>query len=255
MKPVIEVKNLSKKYKVFPKKKHVLLREELERFIRKPFSFFSQGQGEDQYFWALRDINFSVKQGQTVGIIGSNGSGKSTLLKIFSGITPPTKGKIVLRGKVTSLLETGAGFHFELTGRENIYFSGAVLGMSRSQITRKFDEIVAFSGVENFLDTPVKYYSSGMYVRLAFAVTAHLESDIFLIDEVLAVGDEEFQKKCMVKMKKIIKEGRTILFVSHNLAAIEDLCKKCILLEAGQIRFMGKTSQCIDLYHQRVANK
>ena len=200
-------------------------------------------------FWALRNVSFEVKQGEVVGIIGRNGAGKSTLLKILSRITPPTTGSIHLKGRVASLLEVGTGFHPELTGRENIYLNGAILGMGRSEIKRKFDEIVEFAEVEKFLDTPVKRYSSGMYVRLAFAVAAHLEPEILVVDEVLAVGDAQFQKKCLGKMGEVAnQEGRTVLFVSHQMAAISNLCPSCIVLDSGEISFQGKTQNAIEHY-------
>ena len=200
-------------------------------------------------FWALKDINFEVKQGDRVGIIGRNGAGKSTLLKILSRITEPTSGKISIKGRVASLLEVGTGFHPELTGRENIFLNGAILGMTRQEIKRKFDEIVNFAEVEKFLDTPVKRYSSGMYVRLAFAVAAHLEPEILIVDEVLAVGDVEFQKKCLGKMEDVsAKEGRTVLFVSHNMAAINSLCKSAIVLANGEVNFIGSVSDGVNNY-------
>lgn len=196
----------------------------------------------------LNDINFSVKQGEVLGIIGRNGAGKSTLLKILSKVTAPTKGMITLKGRVASLLEVGTGFHPELTGRENIYLNGAILGMTKHEITTKFDEIVAFSGVEKYIDTPVKRYSSGMYVRLAFAVAAHLEPEILIVDEVLAVGDAEFQKKCIGKMKDVASEGRTVLFVSHNMEAIKNLCSRALLLDHGTIISEGTPEQVIESY-------
>ncbi|OGT07433.1 MAG: hypothetical protein A2103_04150 [Gammaproteobacteria bacterium GWF2_41_13] len=199
-------------------------------------------------FWALKDINFEIKQGDRVGIIGRNGAGKSTLLKILSRITEPTSGRISIKGRVASLLEVGTGFHPELTGRENIYLNGAILGMTRQEIKRKFDEIVNFAEVEKFLDTPVKRYSSGMYVRLAFAVAAHLEPEILVVDEVLAVGDTQFQKKCLSRMNEVSREGRTVLFVSHNMAAISSLCQKIIVLKAGKIGFAGDVESGIDHY-------
>jgi lipopolysaccharide transport system ATP-binding protein len=204
---------------------------------------------EMEDFWALKEISFEVKQGDTLGIIGRNGAGKSTLLKILSRITEPTTGKVTLKGRVASLLEVGTGFHAELSGRENIFLNGAILGMSRAEIRRKFDEIVDFSGVEKFLDTPVKRYSSGMYVRLAFAVAAHLESEILIVDEVLAVGDADFQKKCLGKMGEISRgEGRTVLFVSHNMAAVTSLCNKCVLLKNGTLVESGLTAHIIEKY-------
>ncbi|MBU7587110.1 MAG: ABC transporter ATP-binding protein [Nostoc sp. TH1S01] len=199
-------------------------------------------------FWALKDISFEIKQGDRVGIIGRNGAGKSTLLKVLSRITEPSKGKITIKGRVASLLEVGTGFHPELTGRENIYLNGAILGMSKAEIKRKFDEIVDFAEVEKFLDTPVKRYSSGMYVRLAFAVAAHLEPEILIVDEVLAVGDIHFQKKCLGKMEDVGKEGRTVLFVSHQMATVENLCSQGIVLSAGSVKFIGNTKSAINLY-------
>ncbi|WP_417427749.1 polysaccharide ABC transporter ATP-binding protein [Halpernia sp.] len=201
-------------------------------------------KGESEYVWSLKDINFEIEQGDAVGIIGRNGAGKSTLLKLLSKVTKPTTGKIYTKGRIASLLEVGTGFHPEMTGRENIYLNGAILGMKRKEITRKFDEIVDFSGVERYIDTPVKRYSSGMYVRLAFAVAAHLESEILIVDEVLAVGDADFQKKCIGKMGDVTKgEGRTVLFVSHNLAAVSALCNKGIYLKNGLIHSQGSMSQ------------
>lgn len=206
------------------------------------------------YVWALQDINFSVKQGEVLGLIGRNGAGKSTLLKILSKVTSPTKGNIKVRGRVASLLEVGTGFHPELTGRENIFLNGAILGMTKKEIRAKFDEIVAFSGVEKYVDTPVKRYSSGMYVRLAFAVAAHLEPEILIVDEVLAVGDADFQAKCLRKMKDVSSEGRTVLFVSHNMQAIQKLCTSAILLNKGGIQANGDVQQIIDLYFKKESN-
>ncbi len=200
-------------------------------------------------FWALKDVSFEIKQGEAIGVIGRNGAGKSTLLKVLSRITEPTEGRITIKGRVASLLEVGTGFHPELTGRENIFLNGSVLGMSRVEIKKKFDEIVAFAEVEKFLDTPVKRYSSGMYVRLAFSVAAHLEPEILIVDEVLAVGDSAFQKKCLGKMGDVAtKEGRTVLFVSHSMQAIAQLTKRCILLSKGNIQFDGNTSKAVQLY-------
>jgi lipopolysaccharide transport system ATP-binding protein len=206
-------------------------------------------KGESDYVWSLQDINFEINQGDSVGIIGRNGAGKSTLLKILSQVTQPTTGKIYTKGRIASLLEVGTGFHPEMTGRENIYLNGAILGMRKHEITRKFDEIVAFSGVERYIDTPVKRYSSGMYVRLAFAVAAHLESEILIVDEVLAVGDADFQKKCLGKMNDVSKgEGRTVLFVSHNMAAVKSLCSKAMVLENGIIKKMDLVENAVAYY-------
>lgn len=206
-------------------------------------------KGESEYVWSLRDINFEIEQGDAVGIIGRNGAGKSTLLKLLSKVTKPTTGKIYTNGRIASLLEVGTGFNPEMTGRENIYLNGAILGMTRKEITRKFDEIVDFSGVERYIDTPVKRYSSGMYVRLAFAVAAHLESEILIVDEVLAVGDAEFQKKCLGKMGDVSKgEGRTVLFVSHNMAAVDKLCKSGVFLQNGKVELIGSKEQIIEKY-------
>jgi lipopolysaccharide transport system ATP-binding protein len=204
----------------------------------------------DEELWVLCDIYAEIKRGEVVGIIGRNGAGKSTLLKILSGITDPSRGRAVIAGRVASLLEIGTGFHPELTGRENVFLNGAVLGMPRDEIRRKFDEIVAFSGVEKFLDTPVKRYSSGMYVRLAFAVASHLEPDILIVDEVLAVGDMDFQKKCLGRMDEVSRQGRTVLFVSHNLPMISSLCDQCMLLDAGRLVSKGPTSDVLPLYHR-----
>jgi lipopolysaccharide transport system ATP-binding protein len=204
---------------------------------------------KSRYVWSLQDINFEVKKGEVVGIIGKNGAGKSTLLKILSKTTTPTKGQVKIKGRIASLLEVGTGFHPDLTGRENIYMNGAILGMTRYEISRKLDEIVAFAGIEAFIDTPVKRYSSGMYVRLAFAVAAHLEPDILIVDEVLAVGDADFQKKCIGKMKDVSQgEGRTVLFVSHNANAIRALCEKCLLIENGMYKIMGNVDEVLSIY-------
>jgi lipopolysaccharide transport system ATP-binding protein len=206
-------------------------------------------KGESNYVWSLKDINFEINQGDSVGIIGKNGAGKSTLLKILSQVTQPTTGRIYTKGRIASLLEVGTGFHPEMTGRENIYLNGAILGMRKKDITRKLDEIIDFSGVERYIDTPVKRYSSGMYVRLAFAVAAYLESEILIVDEVLAVGDAEFQKKCLGKMGDITKgEGRTVLFVSHNLAAVKSLCNRGIVLENGLLKYDGNVEKAMEIY-------
>jgi len=208
------------------------------------------GNGTDEEIWALRDINFSVEQGEVLGIIGRNGAGKSTLLKILSRVTAPTSGEIKVKGRIASLLEVGTGFHPDLTGRENIYLNGAILGMTKEEVRRKLDEIVDFSGVEQFIETPVKRYSSGMYVRLAFAVAAHLNPEILMIDEVLAVGDAEFQKKCLGKMGKVAEEGRTVFFVSHNLQAVQNLCRRAIVLNNGISVYDGKCSDAVSFYLQ-----
>jgi len=243
MKPILEIKNISKKFHIGGDRGgYKTLRD----------SLFSKGTKKEDKgeFWALQDVSFDVFPGDTIGIIGKNGAGKSTLLKILSRITPPTKGKIICRGRIASLLEVGTGFHGELSGRENIYLNGSILGLKKAEINKKFDEIVDFSGVEKFLDTPLKHYSSGMQLRLAFAVAAHLEPEILIIDEVLAVGDAEFQKKCLGKMEAISKgEGRTILFVSHNLNAVESLCSKAILLKSGNLESpLLPTTQVIKKY-------
>lgn len=248
MKPIIRVKNLSKQYKVgLGKTPFPTFRESIVNSLKSPLKKFGKNNSEN--FWALRDINFEVEPGEVIGIIGRNGAGKSTILKILSRITEPTEGKIELYGRVGSLLEVGTGFHPELTGRENIFLNGAILGMKRSEIVKKFDEIVDFAEIEKFTDTPVKHYSSGMYTRLAFAVAANLEPEILIVDEVLAVGDVEFQKKCLGKMKSVSdKEGRTVLFVSHNMSAVSNLCKRAFLLESGKIEFIGNVNETIAAY-------
>ncbi len=235
----IKVSDLSKKFDI-GKKKSSSIRDSLAIFINK--SKFSED------FWALQNLNFEIKKGESVGIIGKNGAGKSTLLKVLSRITKPTRGEIEIYGRVSSLLEVGTGFHPELTGRENIFLNGTILGMKRNEVKSKFDEIVDFSGVGKFLETPVKRYSSGMYVRLAFAVAAHLEPEILIIDEVLSVGDAEFQKKCLGKMDDASKSGRTVLFVSHNMSAVEKLCSKCFLLNNGNLDFEGSSNKAISKY-------
>ena len=258
--PIIKVENLSKKYTLSHQQQesYTALRDVIAnkvkaagRRVLHPFlpksSNLTQNSKED--FWALKDVSFEIEQGDRVGIIGRNGAGKSTLLKILSRITEPTGGRIGINGRVASLLEVGTGFHPELTGRENIYLNGAILGMTRVEIRQKFDEIVAFAEVEKFLDTPVKHFSSGMYVRLAFAVAAHLEPEILIVDEVLAVGDAQFQKKCLGKMQDVsTKEGRTVLFVSHNMAALQSLCTKAIQLRSGEVIGQGDVNEQIELY-------
>ena len=246
--PVIEVSNLSKRYVIGHETRPDTLRDRLSGGFRSLWKRRSRATATEE-FWALRDVSFEVKRGEVVGIIGRNGAGKSTLLKILSRITEPTQGRVTLRGRVASLLEVGTGFHPELTGRENIFLNGAILGMSRVEIRKKFDEIVAFAEVEKFLDTPVKRYSSGMYVRLAFAVAAHLEPEILIVDEVLAVGDIAFQKKCLGKMQDVARgQGRTILFVSHNFDAVARLTRQAVFLEKGRIAFTGPTEQAVALY-------
>ncbi|MDB9347428.1 polysaccharide ABC transporter ATP-binding protein [Nodularia spumigena] len=251
---VIRVENLGKKYIIGhqQQERYTALRDVITNKVKSLGSLINpQAKAENpafEEFWALKDVSFDIKQGDRVGIIGRNGAGKSTLLKILSRITEPTTGSIKIKGRVASLLEVGTGFHPELTGRENIFLNGAILGMGKEEITRKFDEIVAFAEVEKFLDTPVKRYSSGMYVRLAFAVAAHLEPEILIVDEVLAVGDAAFQKKCLGKMEHVAKEGRTILFVSHNMAAIQKLCDFCIYLSQGKQEFIGKIAEGINYY-------
>ncbi|HEY5073572.1 MAG TPA: polysaccharide ABC transporter ATP-binding protein, partial [Pyrinomonadaceae bacterium] len=250
MKPIIKAENVSKQYHIGPQKiSYDTLRETLADKMRAPFKRLGRnGSSESERFWALKDINFEVYPGEILGIIGRNGAGKSTLLKILSRITDPTSGRVELYGRVGSLLEVGTGFHPELSGRENIFLNGTILGMSRREITRKFDEIVAFAEVERFLDTPVKRYSSGMYVRLAFAVAAHLEPEILLVDEVLAVGDVAFQKKCLGKMGEVASEGRTVLFVSHDMRAIRSLCSSAIHLQSGQMVMKGEVREAIGSY-------
>jgi lipopolysaccharide transport system ATP-binding protein len=246
--PIIQVKHLSKKYQIGMDRTYKTFCETAVDTLKSPLKRLKSFSRQEETFWALKDVNFEVYPGEVVGIIGRNGAGKSTLLKILSRITHPTEGEIILRGRVASLLEVGTGFHPELTGRENIYFNGAILGMTKQEIEDKFDEIVAFSGVKEFLDTPLKRYSSGMQVRLAFAVAAHLEPEILVVDEVLAVGDAEFQKKCLGKMSEVAKGGRTVLFVSHNLAAIQQLCPRGILLESGSIACDDIASTAVDYY-------
>lgn len=256
MNAVIKAENLGKKYIIGHQKQRggATLRDTMTHTargiwqrIRHPLSPNSESVDLEE-LWALKDINFEVKQGERVGIIGANGAGKSTLLKILSRITEPTTGKVRIKGRVSSLLEVGTGFHPELTGRENIFLNGAILGMTRQEVKRKFDEIIAFAELEKFLDTPVKRYSSGMYVRLAFAVAAHLEPEILIVDEVLAVGDAQFQKKCLGKMENVAKEGRTILFVSHNMQAVKQLCKMGIVITSGSISYHGMATKAVEEY-------
>jgi homopolymeric O-antigen transport system ATP-binding protein len=243
---VIEVEGIGKRYRVGERPAGGLLRDQLASALRHPASLF-RAKPRDA-FWALRDVSFQVREGEVLGLIGRNGAGKSTLLKILSRITQPTEGSAEIRGRVGSLLEVGTGFHPELTGRENVFLNGAILGMGRREIQRKFDEIVAFSEIERFLDTPLKHYSSGMQVRLAFAVAAHLDPEILLVDEVLAVGDIQFQRKCLGKMQDVSASGRTIIFVSHNVAAVTRLCPRCMLLHRGQILQDGPTYDVMNAY-------
>ena len=241
MKPILEIQNISKKFRInHEQQPYLSIRDSLSNIFK------SKKTTED--FWALKDVSFNVEQGDTVGIIGKNGAGKSTLLKVLSKITPPTSGKIICRGRIASLLEVGTGFHPELSGRENIFMNGSILGMRKAEILKNFDAIVDFSGVEKFIDTPLKHYSSGMQLRLAFAVAAFLENEILIIDEVLAVGDAEFQKKCMGKMLDMRRGGRTILFVSHDLTAISNLTKQAIFLKHGKVLVNGETNYVIEKY-------
>ncbi|MFV0217921.1 polysaccharide ABC transporter ATP-binding protein [Empedobacter falsenii] len=258
---VLDVENVSKQYRLGEvgtgslqhdiKRWWANVRGQEDPFLKIGETNDRTQKGDSDYVWALKDINFQVEQGQAVGIIGRNGAGKSTLLKLLSRVTKPTTGSIKYKGRIASLLEVGTGFHPEMTGRENIYLNGAILGMTRKEITRKFDEIVAFAGVERYIDTPVKRYSSGMYVRLAFAVAAHLESEILIVDEVLAVGDAEFQKKCLGKMGDVTKgEGRTVLFVSHNMTAVKELCNTGILMKYGEVSYKGDMLETILEYQK-----
>jgi len=255
---VLSVRNVSKMYRLGSVGASTIkddVKQKWNRLRGKPFESVPLASenvrdqvSDNNYVWALQDISFDVRAGETVGIIGANGAGKSTLLKLLSRVTAPTRGEIRIRGRIASLLEVGTGFHPELTGKENIYLNGAILGMRKAEISRKFDEIVAFAGVERYVNTPVKRYSSGMYVRLAFAVAAHLEPEILVIDEVLAVGDVEFQNKCLGKMKEVAGEGRTILFVSHNIAAVQNLCTRGIYLEHGKVKVLGTSAEAVAGY-------
>lgn len=256
----IRAKHLSKRYRIGEREPYKALRDTLTNAAYAPFrrlssvlAHMSSGEApsqttDDQYHWALKDVSLEVRQGEALGIIGPNGAGKTTLLKVLSRITEPTEGYAEIYGRVASLLEVGTGFHPELTGRENIYLNGAILGMGRAEIGQKFDEIVDFSGVEKFIDTPVKRYSSGMSVRLAFAIAAHLDPEIFLVDEVLAVGDAAFQEKCLGKMSEVAGGGRTVLFVSHNMGAIRNLCSRALLLNGGEVQSIGTTEDAIRAY-------
>lgn len=249
MPPVVSVEGLSKRYMLGARSSSGSLRDTLTEFARAPLSNFRRRASDREVeMWALRDISFDIAHGEVVGFIGHNGAGKSTLLKVLSRIVEPTAGRVQIRGRVGSLLEVGTGFHPDLTGRENIFLNGALLGMRRSEIIRQFDEIVAFSEIERFLDTPVKRYSSGMYTRLAFAVAAHLEPEVLIVDEVLAVGDMAFQKKCLGKMSDIARHGRTVLFVSHNVQAVNSLCTRVLLLSGGRVTHDGDARSVVDSY-------
>ena len=258
MAPIIEVRNISKQYLLGESAGlYGNLREALMHTLTAPFRAFRRESADDgrkaqSVFWALKDVSLDVERGDTIAIIGSNGAGKSTLLKILSRITDPTEGHVRVRGRMASLLEVGTGFHPELTGRENIYLNGSILGMRKSEIEAKFDEILAFAGIGDFLDTPVKRYSSGMYVRLAFSIAAHLDPEILVVDEVLAVGDMAFQKKCLGKMAEACTQDRTVLFVSHNLAAVEALCKRAVVLQQGSLVFTGTAKDAVRYYLQNI---
>jgi len=256
MRPIIKAENLSKLYRIGAQQApYSTLRDSITNALRAPLGWIRRnGNREANTIWALRDVNFEIKPGEVVGVIGRNGAGKSTLFKILSRITEPTNGRVDIYGRVGSMLEVGTGFHLELSGRENIYVNGAILGMRRSEINRKFDEIVSFAEIENFIDTPVKHYSSGMHMRLAFAVAAHLEPEILIVDEVLAVGDMEFQKRCLGKMSEVGNQGRTVLFVSHNMQAIAQLTRRCIVMDRGQCVFDGASSEAISAYNKLQPN-
>jgi lipopolysaccharide transport system ATP-binding protein len=253
--PAIRVQGLGKRYRLGATTTTLAATATglARRLARRPSE--DDGLPDSREFWALRDVSLEIPPGEVVGVVGRNGAGKSTLLKILSRITPPTTGRVEMRGDVSSLLEVGTGFHPELSGRENVYLSGAILGMRRRDVAQRFDDIVAFAGVERFIDTPVKRYSSGMYVRLAFAVAAHLETDILLVDEVLAVGDDEFQRRCLGKMRDVVGQGRTVVFVSHNLAAVERLCPRSLWIEGGHLEADGPTGDVIAAYLRRVGSR
>jgi lipopolysaccharide transport system ATP-binding protein len=256
--PVITIENLGKRYTIDHQRvNREGLRHAIEGALRAPLTWLRSGRQKklrQEDFWALKDVSLQIQQGEVVGIVGRNGSGKSTLLKILSRITVPTEGRVIINGRIASLLEVGTGFHQDLTGRENVFLNGAILGMTRAEIVSKFDEIVDFSGVEEFLDTPVKRYSSGMYVRLAFAVAAHLEPDILIVDEVLAVGDAAFQKKCLGKMGSFAQSGRTVLFVSHNMEAVRNLCQRCVWMRDGHLHRDGPADEIVEAYFSNISN-
>ncbi|RMG77991.1 MAG: ABC transporter ATP-binding protein, partial [Bacteroidetes bacterium] len=259
---VIRVENLGKRYRIGKaQEKADTFVGQIGQLLRAPIDNFKRLRGlsnfdkeDETVFWALRDINFEVKRGEVLGIIGHNGAGKSTLLKILSRITEPTTGSVRVKGRISALLEVGTGFHPELTGRENIYMNGTILGMTKKEIDCKLDEIVDFSGVEKHIDTPVKFYSSGMKVRLGFAVAAHLEPEILVIDEVLAVGDVEFQRKCLGKMEDVSRSGRTVLFVSHNMGAVRSLCKRGMVLDHGKVSFLGDVEKAVKAYTEKLSS-
>ena len=252
--PAVAVRDLGKLYRIGRREKYRTFREAVARALLAPLRRVRGAAGEDPELslWALRHVGFEVAHGEVVGIVGRNGAGKSTLLRVLSRITEPTEGEARIHGRIGSLLEVGTGFHQELTGRENIYLNGAILGMRRAEIARRFDEIVAFSEVDRFLDTPVKHYSSGMYMRLAFAIAAHLEPEILLVDEVLAVGDASFQRKCLGKMDDVARQGRTVLFVSHDMRAVRSLCPRAILLEGGRLALDGASADVIGAYNRQL---
>jgi lipopolysaccharide transport system ATP-binding protein len=253
---VVRAEGLSKRYRIGQRESYKALRDVITDAFTMPFRRSdSRSPSRREHIWALKDVSFEVRQGEVVGVIGRNGAGKSTMLKILSRITRPTVGEVVVRGRVGSLLEVGTGFHPELTGRENVFLNGAILGMRKAEITRKFDEIVSFAEMEKFIDTPVKHYSIGMYMRLAFAVAANLEPEILIVDEVLAVGDAAFQKKCLGKMSDVAKSGRTVLFVSHNMDTTQRLCTRCMLFERGQLLDQGGSAEVIDRYLSRIAER
>lgn len=251
MKPIIKVDGISKKFRINPSEtrsvRYETLRESLVKFVKAPFRR-KRGNGERDTIWALKDVSFEVMPGEVMGIIGRNGAGKSTLLKVLSRIIEPTTGRVELYGRVASLLEVGTGFHPDLSGRENVYLNGAILGMKRRETDARFDEIVAFAEVEKFIDTAVKHYSSGMYLRLAFAVAAHLDPEILIVDEVLAVGDANFQRKCLGKMDDVMRSGRTVLLVTHGLGMVQQLCRRAILFNEGRIAKMGPVEEVINHY-------
>ena len=248
--PILEIKGIGKSYRLIHghHSEYKRLSESMVNIFTHPVKTIKEARKTKERFWALKDVNLSINKGEAIGIIGSNGAGKSTLLKVLSQVTRPTEGEVLIRGKVGSLLEVGTGFHPELTGMENIYLNGSILGMKKAEIDSKFDDIVKFSEVEKFLDTPVKRYSSGMYVRLAFAIAAHLEPEILIVDEVLAVGDAQFQKKCLGKMKDVSEGGRTVLYVSHNMKTVEALCGRTVLLDQGRVAMVGPTSEVTQHY-------